>query len=104
MAGPASDVESADRVTLAANDVSRQDLVSLEARHRWGRGVLVGDEKEAALAVADRIIFALKPGRAVGIVLCFPARFMGRVLESILDHGDRNLPCRRSAVMPVQQL
>jgi hypothetical protein len=51
----------------------------------------VGDEKEAALAVADRIIFALEPGRAVGMVLCFPARFMRGVLEWILDHGVRDL-------------
>jgi hypothetical protein len=52
----------------------------------------VGDEKEAALSVANRGIFAPEPGRVMMAVFGVPAGFLRGVFEWISDHGDRDLP------------
>ncbi|MDQ0672584.1 hypothetical protein QFZ36_000145 [Pseudarthrobacter siccitolerans] len=54
----------------------------------------MGDEEEAAPAVADAGILALEPGRMVNTVFRAFAGFM-RVFEWIFDHGDRDLSYRR---------
>ena len=52
----------------------------------------MGDEEEAAPAVADSGVFPLKPGMVVSIRLFPPRAGAWGVMERILDHGDRDLP------------
>jgi hypothetical protein len=52
----------------------------------------MGDEEEAAPAVADSGVFPLKPGTVVPTGLFLPGAGAWGVMERILDHGDRDLP------------
>ncbi|SLK07388.1 hypothetical protein [Arthrobacter sp. P2b] len=52
----------------------------------------MGDEEEAALAVADSGVFPLKPGMVVSIRLFPPRAGAWGVMERILDHGAATFP------------
>ncbi|WP_146068910.1 hypothetical protein [Arthrobacter sp. ZGTC131] len=51
----------------------------------------MSDKKQAALAVADGVVFALKPGTMVRPGLRLIVMPMLGVTEWIPDHGDRDL-------------
>jgi hypothetical protein len=89
-------------VALAAGVFSRQDFVSLKARHQRRWRVFVGDEEKAAPAMADAGILALQPG-FVSVAFCTLVGIMRSMPEWICDHGDRDLSyrhcsCSNSAV------
>ncbi|MEN8584432.1 hypothetical protein ABFP37_17185 [Burkholderia sp. RS01] len=81
----------ADWMPFTASGFPGRDFVSLNAGRRRRRRTFVGDEEEAALAVADGVVLALKPGRMVNAGLRLIVMSRHGVLEWIPDHGDRDL-------------
>ena len=98
----------AGRMTLAARCFPGQDVMALKAGHRRGYWAFVRDEKQAALAMADRSILAFDPGKWTWDACRRLITSVPSVLERIPDHGDRDLPmftiaafCRHSGATSI---
>jgi hypothetical protein len=89
-------------MTMVAGRFSGQDLVPLDARHCGRQRSVMGDEEEAALSVADPVVFPLQPpAQPLFVRIRRLFMFLLCVSERVLDHNNRDLSTFRRCLSAV---